>query len=66
MELGENHRLQWSSADWNRTVGYRHWPVPSYSTPGVFWLVQIGTKVDDEFDVIESTNQYLLLKRRRD
>jgi hypothetical protein len=66
MELGEDHRLQWSSADWNRTLGYRHWPVPSYSTPGVFRLVQKGTKVDDGFDVIESTNQYLLLKRKRD
>jgi hypothetical protein len=66
MELGENHRLQWSAADWNRALGYRHWPVPSYSTPGVFRLVPKGTKVDDESDVIESTNQYLLLKRRRD
>jgi hypothetical protein len=66
MELEEDHRLQWSSADWNRVLGYRHWPVPSYSTPGVFRLVQKGTKVNDEFDVIESTNQYLLLKRRRE
>jgi hypothetical protein len=29
-------------------------------------LVPKGTKVDDDSDVIESTNQYLLLKRRRD
>jgi hypothetical protein len=66
MELAENHQLQWSTADWNRALGYRHWPIPSYSSPGVFRLVQKGTKIDNRFEVIESTNQYLLLKRRKD